>query len=219
MKGDWNGTGAHTNFSTESMRKPGGMDVIMKAIDKLSKTHAEHISQYGTGNEQRLTGKHETCDINTFRSGVADRGSSIRIPLPVQLKGYGEGGGARPGIDVGLDVGLVPPADGGLQRVPAAAALPPSAPSSPNQPLRLTTTLPVPHNPPTHPHPPSARLPGGPPPRRQRGPLHRGPPADQDHHQELSRHPGRRARAQARPPAGRGSFARPRRAAAPGRAA
>ena len=32
-------------------------------------------------------GKHETCDINTFRYGVADRGSSIRIPLPVQLAG------------------------------------------------------------------------------------------------------------------------------------
>ena len=90
VKGDWNGTGAHTNFSTESMRKPGGMTAITAAIEKLSKTHAEHISQYGTGNEQRLTGKHETCDMNTFRSGVADRGASIRIPLPVQLanKGY-----------------------------------------------------------------------------------------------------------------------------------
>lgn len=65
------------------------LQAIMAAIEKLSKTHAEHISQYGTGNEQRLTGKHETCDMNTFRYGVADRGSSIRIPLPVQLKGYG----------------------------------------------------------------------------------------------------------------------------------
>lgn len=66
-QGDWNGTGAHTNYSTESMRNPGGMDVILSAIEKLSKTHAEHISQYGTGNEARLTGKHETCDMNTFR--------------------------------------------------------------------------------------------------------------------------------------------------------
>ena len=89
VKGDWNGTGAHTNYSTAGMRKPGGMDAIMAAIDKLSKTHAEHIAHYGTGNEERLTGKHETCDINTFRYGVADRGSSIRIPLPVQLAGYG----------------------------------------------------------------------------------------------------------------------------------
>ena len=40
----------------------------------------------GAGNEMRLTGKHETCDINTFRSGVADRGASIRIPLPVQVR-------------------------------------------------------------------------------------------------------------------------------------
>lgn len=100
MRGDWNGTGAHTNYSTESMRNPGGMDAIMDAIEKLSKTHAEHISQYGTGNEDRLTGKHETCDINTFRFGVADRGSSIRIPLPVQLKGYGYLEDRRPAANV-----------------------------------------------------------------------------------------------------------------------
>ena len=43
------------------MRKEGGMKVIMDAIERLSKTHAEHISQYGTGNEERLTGKHEVC--------------------------------------------------------------------------------------------------------------------------------------------------------------
>ena len=46
-----------------------------QAIDKLSKTHAEHISQYGTGNEARLTGKHETCDMNTFRWGQGGRGA------------------------------------------------------------------------------------------------------------------------------------------------
>jgi hypothetical protein len=72
--------------STAAMRVPGGMAAIEAAIEKLSKTHPEHISQYGLQNDQRLTGAHETCDINTFKHGVADRGSSIRIPLPVMLK-------------------------------------------------------------------------------------------------------------------------------------
>uniref|UniRef100_A0A1U7VGS3 Uncharacterized protein LOC104217095 n=1 Tax=Nicotiana sylvestris TaxID=4096 RepID=A0A1U7VGS3_NICSY len=78
-RGDPNGAAAHTNYSTKSMRAEEGLRVIKKAIEKLGKRHKEHIVACGEGNERRLTGEHETADINTFKSGVADRGASIRI--------------------------------------------------------------------------------------------------------------------------------------------
>jgi len=93
MQGDWNGAGAHCNFSTEDMRKPGGMKVIEAAIDDLSRHHKRHIMAYdpneGKDNERRLTGLHETSSIHDFSAGVANRGSSIRIPRDVAEQGYG----------------------------------------------------------------------------------------------------------------------------------
>merc|ERR1712129_73961 len=43
MTGDWNGAGAHTNFSTDAMRVSGGMAAIEAAIEQLSKHHVRHI--------------------------------------------------------------------------------------------------------------------------------------------------------------------------------
>ena len=48
------------------MRNDGGYEEIKSAIQKLGKRHKEHIAAYGEGNERRLTGRHETADINTF---------------------------------------------------------------------------------------------------------------------------------------------------------
>jgi glutamine synthetase len=79
IRGDWNGSGCHTNYSTESMRD-GVKGSIERTLVGLRHTHNQVIPLYGKDNNQRMTGEHETSNLTDFSYGVANRKCSIRIP-------------------------------------------------------------------------------------------------------------------------------------------
>nr|XP_018687038.1 PREDICTED: LOW QUALITY PROTEIN: glutamine synthetase nodule isozyme [Musa acuminata subsp. malaccensis] len=75
IQGDWNGAGAHTCY-TKSMRCDGGYEIIKEANKKL-------LARGTRSNERRLTGRHETADINTFLWVISKTGGQHQTRIPM----------------------------------------------------------------------------------------------------------------------------------------
>mgnify|MGYP001423799021 CR=1 FL=1 len=78
------------------------------------------MKHYGTGNDQRMTGEHETSDYNIFSYGVANRKCSVRIPRETEKLGKGYLEDRRPGSNMDPYQAFTS-IIGVLQQVPVAA--------------------------------------------------------------------------------------------------
>ena len=66
----------------------------------LGKKWELHVTNYGDGIQDRLTGLHETAPWNKFSYGVSNRGASVRIPWQVAKEGRGYAEDRRPNANM-----------------------------------------------------------------------------------------------------------------------
>jgi glutamine synthetase len=84
-----NGSGCHTNFSNNLTRCANGFQNMKKMFVQLGAAHKEHINNYGSDNEKRLTGIHETSSMDKFTWSVSGRHTSVRVGRDVEEAGCG----------------------------------------------------------------------------------------------------------------------------------
>lgn len=80
----YNGSGCHHNFSTIQTRNLSESDYkqfYAELFDKFSIGHKQTLKYYGDDNNHRLTGIHETSNMDNFTYGIGTRHTSVRIPV------------------------------------------------------------------------------------------------------------------------------------------
>lgn len=101
MNRNINGSGCHNNFSTIRTRSDNGLDVIVNEyIPRLAEGHKEDVLKMGKGNEERLTGKHETSSMKEFTWGIGTRNTSIRVGNDTHKNGCGYFEDRRPAANM-----------------------------------------------------------------------------------------------------------------------